>query len=130
MKIEGWLKEKGFKPGNVFHNLTPAHLVEEAIRRGEGTLGANGTLMVRTGERTGRSPNDRFVIEDDATKTTVDWGSVNIPQKPELYQHITKKIRQFSDNKDLFVFDGYVGADEKHRVKVRVVTSFAWHSLL
>ncbi len=92
-------------------------------------MGANGTLIVKTGKRTGRSPEDRFVVQDDVSKEAVDWNKVNLPTTGEVYNHMYQKICEFLRDKDVYVFDGFVGADEMYRIKVRVIAEKAWYAL-
>lgn len=129
MKISEWLKSKGIKPQNYFKNLSVPELIEKSIKLGEGKLGENGTLLVRTGERTGRSPNDRFIVKEEITEKSIDWNKINIPTDEGVYKHIFSRIQNFLNNKDIFIFDGFVGADPKYRLKIRVVAEQAWHAL-
>ncbi|MBI4212614.1 MAG: phosphoenolpyruvate carboxykinase (ATP) [Deltaproteobacteria bacterium] len=113
----------------VMRNLAPEKLVALALERGEGELAANEALVVRTGSRTGRSPKDRFVVEDATTKPEIWWGKVNHPVSPENFERQWQRAMQYLSQKDLFVFDGFAGADKDYRLPVRVVTEKAWHSL-
>lgn len=113
----------------IHRNLPPAKLVEIALERGEGTLAANQALVVRTGERTGRSPNDRFVVEEKWSKKNVWWGSVNKPVSPEIFDRLLARAAEFLKGRDRFVFDGFAGADAKYRMPIRVVAGRAWHAL-
>jgi phosphoenolpyruvate carboxykinase (ATP) len=114
--------------GTVYWNLPPARLVELAVRRGEAMLAAEGPLVCTTGPHTGRSPNDKFVVRDAATED-VWWGDVNRPFDPAKFDGLLAKARAHVKGRDLFVFDGYAGADPRYRLKVRVVTENAWHCL-
>lgn len=113
----------------VFKNLPPARLVELSIMRGEGQLAANGALVVRTGERTGRSPNDRFVVEEKWSKKNVWWGPVNKPVSPEIFERLFLHAVDYLKNRERFVFECFAGADQKYRIPVRVITERAWHTL-
>jgi phosphoenolpyruvate carboxykinase (ATP) len=117
------------KPSKVYRNLGVDHLVKKAIEQGEGVLASNNALAVYTGKYTGRSPEDKFIVYDDLTKDTVDWGSVNKPFKQEHFDMLCKKVAEFLNGKELFIFDGYVGADPKARMSLRVITDTAWQSL-
>ena len=111
-------------------NLSTARLVEEALRRGEGVLAANGALACDTGERTGRSPNDKFLEDTPGVHDSISWGSVNRPITPELFSELESRAHAHLSSRDeLYRFDGYAGADENYRLKVSVVTEEAWHSL-
>jgi phosphoenolpyruvate carboxykinase (ATP) len=115
--------------GNAFWNLFPAALYEQAIRRGEGQLAEGGPFVAITGEHTGRSPNDKFIVRDAVTEHTVDWGSVNKPFAPAGFDRMHEKVLKHLSGRDLFVVDCYGGHDPQYRVKVRVVTENAWHCL-
>jgi len=115
--------------GDVYHNLPPVRLVEHALARKEGELAANGALCVSTGKYTGRSPKDRFVVDSPGIHDEIDWGSVNKPFKEEAYQKLKDRMEAYLQNRDLFVFDGFVGVDPRYRIAIRVVTQFAWSNL-
>src|SRR3712207_3305166 len=115
---------------SVRENLSPARLVEESIRRGEARLSASGALVAETGERTGRSPTDRFIVETQATADTVAWGAVNKPFPPEDFGRILDRVADHIKNLDeLYVVDAHAGADPRYRLSVQVVTEWAWHAL-
>src|SRR5262245_38909645 len=82
-------------PGTVHFNLSPAALVEAALDRSEGRLAANGALTVRTGQFTGRSPKDKFIVRDALTESTVNWGSVNQPLTPAQFESIFGKVKGY-----------------------------------
>jgi len=115
--------------GKVSRNLTVEELVEIAVGRGEGTLAANGALVTRTGERTGRSPNDRYLVEDGWSKGRVAWGKVNKPVSVETFERLLERATDYLCERDRFVFDGFVGADAKYRMPLRVIAEKAWHAL-
>jgi phosphoenolpyruvate carboxykinase (ATP) len=124
------LEEYGIHaPGQVLRNLSPVRLVEEAILRGEGALAQHGPLVVDTGDHTGRSPNDKFIVRQPSIEKEIWWGSVNRPIDPTCFENLLEKARQYLEGRDVFVFDGYAGADPSYRMPVRVLTEFAWHSL-
>jgi phosphoenolpyruvate carboxykinase (ATP) len=115
--------------GLVFRNLPPAKLVELALERGEGTLASNGALVTRTGERTGRSPGDRFIAEDRWAKKHAWWGPVNKPVAPELFDRLLERAVEYLKDRERFVFEGFTGADPKYRMGLRVIAEKAWHAL-
>lgn len=115
--------------GNIYRNLPPAQLIEMAVARGEGLLASNGALVVRTGDRTGRSPNDKFIVEDDAVKDQINWSKINVACSQSQFDYLLHKSFTYLQSRDLFVFDGFVGADAKYRLSVRVITPIAWHAL-
>ncbi|NNE43192.1 MAG: phosphoenolpyruvate carboxykinase (ATP) [Gemmatimonadetes bacterium] len=115
--------------GEVHRNLTSARLVEMAIQRGEGTLASNGALLVTTGERTGRSPKDRFVVDTPAVHDDIWWGEVNQPISSAHFDSLYAKVQKHLATRDQFIFDGFAGADPDYRLPVRVITEKAWHNL-
>lgn len=118
-----------FQGCRLYSNLPVAALVEEAIRRGEGVLADNGALAVDTGKYTGRSPGDKFIDDDAETDREVDWGAVNQPFQTEQFNHLLARVMAYFQGRDLFVFDGFAGADPQYRLPIRVVTEMAWHNL-
>ena len=98
-------------PKAVYHNLSPAQLVEHALRRGEGKLTETGALLVETGKYTGRSPNDRFVVDTEAVHNDIDWGKVNVPISREKADAIYNRMVSYLQGRDIFIFDGFAGAD-------------------
>lgn len=115
--------------GNVFRNLSVPLLVEEAIRRGEGRLADNGALFVRTPDRTGRSPNDKFVVREGGSEKDIWWGKVNVPMEQAVFDRLYDKVASHLGGRDLFLFDGFVGADARYAHGVRVVAEKVWHAL-
>ncbi len=116
-------------PGRVHLNPSAPALVEMAIARGEGTLAQSGALVTRTGERTGRSPKDRFFVSHGASKDAIEWGPVNQPVEPMVFDALLGKVRAHMEGRDLFVVDGFVGADPQHSIRLRVIAELAWHAL-
>ncbi len=116
-------------PGRVYAHLAPAALVEQALRRGEGQLTDQGALNAFTGSRTGRSPKDRYIVEEPTIKEQIWWGAVNRPLAPTVFDRLLDKVTAYLQRRDLFVFDGAACADPRHRLGVRVVTEKAWHNL-
>ena len=123
------LEKSGIKVGRIQHNLPPASLIEVAIRKREGMLSLTGALTVNTGKYTGRSPDDRFIVDDEITHNTVDWGKVNHSLSQEKYELIFDRLKDHLDKKEYFVFDGFVGADTAVRLPIRVLTDKAWQCL-
>ena len=113
----------------IHWNLLPAQLVEHAVRRGEGRLAKDGPLVVETGKHTGRSAKDKFIVRDAETENTVWWGSTNVGMTPEHFAALKADFLAHLGTKDtLFVQDLYGGSQPEHRVTVRVVNEYAWHS--
>ena len=117
------------RAAQVHLNLPPAALVEEALRRGEGTLTDTGALMADTGAFTGRSPKDRFVVKDANTADSVWWGDINIAFEADKFDQLHQKMVQYLEDKEIYVRDAYAGANPDYELKLRVVNELAWHNL-
>lgn len=116
-------------PGRIYRNLSVPQLVEHTLARGEGVLGNNGALFVRTGKYTGRSPKDKFIVDEPSIHDEIDWNSVNVPISVENFDRIYKRMLAYVQGKDLYIFDGYVGADPRYQLSVRVINELAWQNL-
>jgi phosphoenolpyruvate carboxykinase (ATP) len=113
----------------VWWNLTSAPLVEHALKRNEGLLSHLGPLIVRTGQHTGRSPKDKFVVREPGSEANVWWGSVNQPIGEDKFDGLWKRAISYTHGKELFVQECYAGADQASRLNVRVITELAWQGL-
>ncbi len=113
----------------AYWNLGNAQLVERALGRNEGILAEDGALVVRTGQFTGRSPKDKYIVRESGTDTTVNWGSVNQPMSELHFDGLLKRLLEFFEGQDVFVQDCYAGADPAHELAVRVIAQRAWHAL-
>ncbi len=113
----------------IWWNLDTAALYEQAIGRGEGRVAHLGPFVVRTGQHTGRSANDKFIVTSPDTETKVWWGKYSQHFDSARFAALLKRMQAYMEDKDLFVQDVYAGADERSRLPVRVVTETAWHSL-
>jgi phosphoenolpyruvate carboxykinase (ATP) len=116
------------EPRSVAFNSGAAQLYEEALRRGEGRVGDGGALVVTTGSHTGRSPNDKFILRDQATDKTIWWDN-NKSISPEHFALLKQDLLAHAKDKHLYVQDLHAGADPAHRLQVRVVCEYAWHAL-
>jgi phosphoenolpyruvate carboxykinase (ATP) len=114
--------------GKVHYNLEAAALYEEAIRRAEATLTTDGALVAYTGQHTGRSPKDKFVVRDAAVEAKVWWGN-NKPITPAAFDALHADFLAHAASRDLFVQDLVGGADQGQALPTRVITEYAWHSL-
>lgn len=114
---------------SIYWNLPTPALYEEALKRNEGLLSHLGPLVVRTGQYTGRSPNDKFVVDEPSSREHIWWGKVNRPIENERFEELHRRMGSYLQGKDVFVQDLYSGADPAYRLKVRVITQYAWHSL-
>jgi phosphoenolpyruvate carboxykinase (ATP) len=110
-------------------NLPAAQLIETALLRGEAQLTANGAIVAATGARTGRSPKDKFIVDDAVTHDLVDWGRVNLAFAPERFEALLKRVLEYLRGRELFVEDLYCGADPAYRMPIRVLSEYAWHAL-
>ena len=112
----------------VFWNVSREQLTEETIMRGMGVLSDTGAICVMTGEFTGRSPKDRFIVKDSLTEDSVDWNDINMPFSSEGFDSLYDKIADYFDEKDVFVIDSFACADIKYRLNIRLVSEYPWSS--
>ena len=120
----------GVHAGQPVHaNLAPPALVTEAVRRGEGRLAWDGALLVETGMHTGRSVQDKFVVDDPPISADVWWGKINQRLSPDKFAILRNRVQSYLQGQELFTQDLYAGADPAHRVRVRLVTTGAWQAL-
>lgn len=113
----------------IHHNLTTPALYEQAICRGEAEIAHLGPLVVRTGQYTGRSPNDRFIVRDETSEDHIWWGEQNKSMEPEQFDHLLTKVQGYLEGKSLYVQDCFAGADKNFQIPLRIITENAWHSL-
>ena len=116
-------------PSAVYRNLTPAQLTEAAVKRGEGKLSHNGALVVTTGKYTGRSPKDKFIVDTDGIHNDIAWGPVNKPMSSKQFDKIRDGIANYLNGKEVYIFDGYAGADKTYQQKFRVINEMASQNL-
>lgn len=114
---------------NLYRNISIPKLIEFATKRGEGVLSNKGALVVNTGKYTGRSPKDRFIVKDDITKDTINWGEVNLPIEEQVFNKIYNDAIDYLSEKDLFVFDGFVGALREYMMPIRIVCECAYQAM-
>ncbi len=113
----------------VYWNLSVPALYEEAVRRREALIAADGPLVCRTGQHTGRSPNDKFIVREPSSEDKVWWSKVNRPIEPQFFDALHRRMLNYVEGRELFVQDCHAGADPRYRLKVRIITEQAWHSL-
>src|SRR5450631_832128 len=124
------LEHHGIRNVNAaYWNLGTAKLLEHAIQRREGNLASGGAFVVRTGQFTGRSPKDKFVVRDETTDANVQWGDVNQPLSEAHFDRLYSKMMAFWQGHDVYVQDCFVGADAEYGMPIRVVSQLAWHNL-
>src|SRR5262249_1060394 len=130
-QVEGGpsLEREGIRSDRVRWNLSAAVLYEEALCRGEGVIAAHGPIVCRTGQHTGRSPNDKFVVRESSSEANIAWGKVNRPMDPAQFDQLHRDMLGSLAGKALFVLDCYAGADSAYRLPVRVINEYAWHNL-
>ncbi len=115
--------------GNVYWNLSTPMLYEEIVRRREGLISHLGPMVVRTGHYTGRSPNDKFIVQEPTSKKDIWWGKVNKPISKEKYNILFHRVIANIQGKDLYIQDLYAGIDPEYQIPIRIITEYAWHSL-
>lgn len=120
---------RGLVGAGAHRNLPVAGLYEHALRRNEALLAESGPLAIETGEHTGRSPEDKYVVQDDATADAVDWGPVNQPMAPDDFDALLDRLIGYLRRRERFVEDLYACADPAYRLRVRVVSEYASHAL-
>src|SRR5438552_1273860 len=123
------LQEAGIEGARARWNLACAALYEEAVRRNEGVIAAEGPLVCRTGRHTGRSPNDKFLVREASSEKNIAWGGPNREMSPVHFQTLLRDLTASLNDAELFVQDCFAGADPLYRLPVRVISEYAWHSL-
>ncbi len=122
-------KELGLKSvGQIFHNPDYDQLFAHEQGKNEGRIAVNGTMMVDTGKFTGRSPKDKYFVHQSPSSANIAWGKVNVAMAPEVFDELYGEVLDYLAGKDLYVTDGFCGANAKTRHAVRFVTEFAWQS--
>lgn len=115
--------------GTVFRNLTAPQLVSIALERKEGTLSNTGALVVNTGKYTGRSPDDKYIVDSPSIHDDISWGNVNRPVSRDDFDKIHSKMLAYLQNRELYVFDGFAGADRKYAKSFRIINELASQNL-
>ncbi len=115
--------------GTAYWNLPPAALMEHFVVRGEGQISMRGSVAVTTGEHTGRSPKDKFIVEGGPSGDVIDWGAINRPIERKYFDQLRSDMIEYMRGKEVFVQDLLAGADAEYTMPVRVMTELAWQSL-
>ncbi len=123
------LKHYGIENAKMHYQISPESLQEEVVRKDQGTITKSGALAINTGEFTGRSPKDRFIVKDDVTSDKIWWGDINIPFDPADFDALYDKVTNYLSGKELFVRDSFVCADPNYKLNVRVVNEYSWSNL-
>jgi len=119
----------GITNATIHYQLSPNELHQITIEKGQGIETSTGALAINTGEFTGRSPQDRFIVKDAITENEIWWGNINIPFAPEAFDKLYAKVCDYLTDKEVFVRDTYVCSDPNYKMNVRVVTETAWANL-
>lgn len=120
------LEKYGIKNAKIKYQLSPERLHQITIEKGQGVETSSGALAVNTGEFTGRSPNDRFIVEDAMTRDRVWWGKINMPFDAAKFDALYNKVADYLSNKEVFVRDCYACADADYRLNIRVINEYPW----
>ena len=112
-----------------FWNLSPKELAEKTVALDQGKFADNGAISINTGEFTGRSPQDRFIVKDDLTANSVDWNSINLPFSEENFDKLYTKVANYLSEKDVYVRDAYACADKNYQLNIRIVNEFPWSNM-
>ena len=123
------LKAYGITHDNISYQLSPAKLHAITLEKGMGEEASSGALAVNTGEFTGRSPKDRFIVKDKLTKDKVWWGDINIPFEPSKFDALYDKVIDYLNEKELYVRDCYACADHNYRTDIRVINEYPWSNM-
>lgn len=115
--------------GKVYRNLSVEELVNKSLENKEGTLSDAGALVIDTGKYTGRSPKDRFIVMQDSIKDKVNWGDSNLPIEEDIFNNLYNRVLDYLSEKDLYIFDGEVGADSKYSLPITVINELASQNL-
>ena len=109
------------KTKNIYYNLSVARLIEESLTKKSGILTDTGAILIKTGKYTGRSPKDKYIVDTKKVHDNIAWGNVNRPISKEKFEIVKKEMIKYLTNKDVYVFDGFAGAEKKHQRKIRII---------
>lgn len=130
IELSRGLEQQGlYNLNNIFWNMPTPALYEQALLRREGVLSHLGPLVVRTGHHTGRSADDKFIVDDEQSHEQIWWGTINKPIDEHSFDVLHQRMASYMQMKDVYVQDCYVGADPEYRLPIRIVTEYAWHNL-
>ena len=123
------LKHYGIENATMRYQLSPEDLEKEVVQKGQGKITASGALAINTGEFTGRSPMDRFIVKDQITQDKVWWGDINIPFEPDAFDALYDKVTNYLSGKEIFVRDSYACADPEYKLNIRVINEYPWSNM-
>jgi phosphoenolpyruvate carboxykinase (ATP) len=123
------LNSLGIKNAVIRYQLSSSELHDKTVEKEQGKESSSGAIAVNTGEFTGRSPMDRFIVKDDITKDKVWWGDINLPFDSDKFDKLYVKVTDYLSNKEVFVRDSYACADENYKLNIRVVNEYPWSNM-
>ncbi|WP_106790908.1 phosphoenolpyruvate carboxykinase (ATP) [Aquimarina sp. Aq78] len=123
------LKNYGIENATMRYQLSSENLQEEVVRKGQGKITKSGALTINTGEFTGRSPMDRFIVKDHVTQDKVWWGDINIPFDQNAFDALYDKVTNYLSGKEVFVRDSYACADPEYKLNIRVLNEYPWSNM-
>ena len=123
------LDDYGISEAIINYQLSPKELHDITVEKGQGVTANNGALAINTGEFTGRSPKDRFIVKDDITADKVWWGPINLPFSPQNFDDLYGRVTDYLSGKEIYVRDAFACADDNYRLNIRVVNEFPWSNM-
>ena len=123
------LDNYGIHNAKVNYQLTAQQLQNDTISNGQGKLASSGALAINTGEFTGRSPMDRFIVKDDITNDKIWWGDINIPFSSEKFDKLYSKVTAYLSDNEIYVRDCYACADDNYKLNIRVINEYSWSNM-
>ncbi|MDH5603201.1 MAG: phosphoenolpyruvate carboxykinase (ATP) [Cyclobacteriaceae bacterium] len=128
-ELRDFLANIGISNATFHYNLGPEALATAAVKKGQAKKTSLGAITIDTGEFTGRSPKDRFIVRDEYTEKDVWWGNINIPFESSKFDALYQKVVAYLSNKELYVRDGYACADQRYRLNIRTINEYPWSNL-
>lgn len=119
----------GIKNSKIYYQFSAEKLHNEIIVRNQGKQTSTGAIAINTGEFTGRSPNDRFVVKDNVTKNDVWWSDINLPFNSKKFDSLYNKVINYLSNKEIFVRDAFACADKSYKLNIRTVNEYPWSNM-
>ena len=123
------LEAYGIKNASVNYQLSPDQLHNTSLEKNQGKASSSGALAINTGEFTGRSPMDRFIVKDAITEDKIWWGKINIPFDSDKFEKLYHKLTAYLSGKDVFVRDSYACADHNYKTNIRVINEYPWSNM-
>ena len=123
------LDQYGIKNAKVHYQLSSDQLHDTILEKGQGKESSTGAIAIQTGEFTGRSPKDRFIVKDAITEDKVWWGNINIPFDSDQFQSLYDKVTNYLSEKEVFVRDAYACADQDYKLNIRVINEYPWSNM-